>query len=488
MSTKTTRLREAVERFADAPPAGAEPSRTPPAELMRTLRRRQRRRRTLPAYVPALAAAASVIAVVVGLVAGLPVLLTGDDRAAVTGQTSQDLPAPEKLVGAIPDRVEEPGRWIDVDPAPGVAAAVVGGSEGPSRLPWGTGEPGVAVVSARTGAYTWLELPLPEGRDVDVRGGDVSLSPTGRFLAYWAAADGVPGPYSRFVVRDLVTGTERSWRPEDQPGGIQFFETSWVGAEKALVTFSRSVGDGEGEAGVPVVFDAVSGAVRQVGGTELARSIRTGFSVPGNPLVAARGDGASARLVEFALDGAIIGRYRQPLPTGGLLGAMTISPSRTSIVSIEVNNPDPRLEILHRAGVEPYEPGDAEQADVGIDDAEREGEIVETEPSAALLSLIGWRDDRHVLAEAAADRGADASTSAAYRVLSVDVRTGRSQSLTQVRADATFASDLWARPTLSRDVDASPSGPYRVVGGVLVLVVGVVAIRFARRRRAGGGR
>ena len=461
----TTRLRDAVERFADAPRADDMPSRTPPPDLMRSLRRRQRRTRAVPAYASGVVAAVSVVAIVLAVVAGVPALLR-DGVGGPDGTSVATAPPPDALIGAIPRRIPPPGRWIDIDPMPGVAAAIVrGDDDARGRLPWGS-RLGVAVLSARTGAYTWLDLPLAPGRAFEVE-----LSPTGRYVAYWAALDDArPGRLTTFVVRDLITGEEESWTPDGTPRGAEMYATVWTDAATVAVAYGRVLASPGSSRQLPtILMDAVSGRVEQASGVLEEVDSATQVISPQLALAALGED--EVQVLDSR--GEVQDRVSQPMPSSNSSDVLALSPSGSRLAAIENGGWDegmPRTRLLHTARALPG--GNR----AGIDGYE----TVRTD-GATLLQIVGWVDETHL-----AIRGYEGSfpDADATQIVSVDITTGATELLTDDSAYASYASALWTRPTVDRPAPASPADPRLLGLGGLLLAAAVVW--WARRRRAGG--
>ena len=182
----TEQLREAFRDLADDAGTAA-----PPEDLWRRGRRARRRR------VASTVLVAGVVLGVVGLV--LPGL-------ADPGRTADDPMSFADAGLAVPDRLWTPSRFAptsDGDDPPG-PLAVVGGV----GADWSDGEepPRWFGVSAVDQGYRWLDLPGMSGEYP----ADVALSPDGRRLAYFLA--GEPESAVRqsdvvgYAVYDTVTG------------------------------------------------------------------------------------------------------------------------------------------------------------------------------------------------------------------------------------------------------------------------------------------
>ena len=450
----TTRLRDAVERFADAPQAGAEPSPTPPPELMLTLRRRQRVSRRLPAMAPPLAAALTTASIVIGIVVGLPVLLPDARQPSSPADAGRPVPAPSELVGAIPQVVPRPETASERDRAPGVAAAIAFG-EDLGLFPWQSRDD-YAALSATDGTWTWLGLDDEAGDVLDPR-----LSPTGRYIAYWVYEERDPDIGSvaqRFVTRDLVTGADAVFEPPATPLGAFEEGPQWVDATTVYTAFSRVVGLGRGQGTTHLTVDASSGRVSMpppgaLSDPWLSPIVHPGFA----------DDGQDGVLTAYHADGTTTEAVAPPERRSSSLQWVGLSPGATTVVD------QPRGgQTLHVYPAQPVGEALPEPRRLTIDGWD-------------LNWLIGWVDDDHVVALASREpMGRDVA-------LSIDLRTGESEEIARgaVRF-SNFASGLWQKPTETR-ARSEASGGWDL-GDVIVVLVGGLAAAALARMLVGGSR
>ena len=460
MSTDTTRLRDAVERFAETPPAGQEPSRTPPPELLRTLRRRQRRSRSLPALVPGLVAAASVVAIVLAVVAGIPALLR-DGGGAPDGTSVAAAPEPDALLGAIPDVIAEPASTLPVDRSPGVAAALFYGRQR-GFLPWSE-RADVAALSAETGAWRWLDVPRRGDRAVEV-----DLSPTGRYIAYWSPRGAEQGIRSTaLVTRDLVTGRESTWRPPDIPLGAMEEGIAWLDATTVLTSYSRATGPSTGRGSFVVRMDAVSGEVTPLTTGPLSQEfIGAGLVYPrGFAKLGIDQDGESRPGVTVYSRAGEADGYWLPAGYVASTNGLAVSPDAATLALIPNGARRQQNELI----VTPMVP---------IDEERPAPRVLDLPGDPELQYLLGWGDEDHVIGIGFSGEPGDDP------IVSIDVRTGETERIAEVAPlGFQYADLLWTRDPAQRSADNGPSptfgdvAPWALLGGVVLLLL--VAIRGA---------
>lgn len=445
----STDLRDELTRLADTTP----PAVAPPDLWQRGVRRQRRVR-----AVSGLAAAAAVVVAMGVSTFGLDAL-------------SPDPPQPAKgeRVGAVPDRLETPSRWLPTTSERGPIGplAVIAGAE--QATGWfGGSANGMVGVSAATGTYRFLDPPglvtdeqaLPFGDDA------MTLSPDGRSLAYWLQQPGHDDRVAGFAVYDTVTGDVVRHDQEDSELGLYADSLQWVGDDALVVTYGQTTrirrDERAGKDIAPRLWTPSTDVL-----TELDRPFSRGWDF--QPVT----DGFAARTNRgFAFyDRASSGPART-LEMGGLprsvdLARLLIDPQGTTVVGLEhPNGPPVRRLWVGQAG----------------------GDEVRPQPLRAdltMFDLLGWADSGHVVVRAAVP-GTDGRSVAAY---AVDVATGTHELL--VHEDRvnwfpfpTYATDLWAHPTVDRP------GPDRVLDPRLraagaagaVLLAGLVVLGVRRRR------
>lgn len=443
----STDLRDELTRLAETTP----PAIAPP-DLWHRGVRRQRRVRALTG----LAAAAAVVVAMGVSTFGIDALRADPPQ-----------PAKGERVGAVPDRLETPSRWLPTTSERGPIGplAVIAGAE--EATGWFDGSTnGVVGVSATTGTYRFLDPPdrvtdeqaLPLGDDAMV------LSPDGRSLAYWLQQRGHDDRVGGFAVYDTATGDVV--RHEEGSGlGLYPDGLHWVGNDALVVTYGQTVRiRRDGRAGTdiaPRLWTPSTGVL-----TELDRPFSRGWDFQPTS------DGFVTRTNRgFAFYDNASGGLARTLRLSGVprsvdLAKVVFNPQGTTVVGLEHPNGPP----VRRLWV-----GQAGRAEVR---AEPLG------TGLTMFDLLGWTDQGHVVVRAAVP-GSNGRSVAAY---AVDVATGKHELL--VHEDRvnwfpfpTYATDLWAHPTVDRP------GPDRVLdprlrAGVATLAALALVGAVLRRRRA----
>ena len=423
------------------------------------------------AWQPALLVAAAVLALLALAAGGAGTLLSG------TGGPSE-FAGSVTAEAAIPDRLETPSPWLPVDETPGRAAVVLPGEH---RTLFRSTEEGAVVVSATTGAYSWLPLPdLADAADFTAGGrlAPVALSPDGRLLAFWRVTRG-DDYRTRLLIRDLVTGRER---PASFPAAtttpsqmlwedartLAFVTVDWsvtapdvggrgtVGMSVRAVRWPTMQGSGPDvySPGLPVRAIAATGGVIYVSTDDGGRRLRPSITFPeieaGDDMASLtlpRGAGAeSVRIGASALSGTVVAAIDDggvEITRSGASESIPQSATAREIIAIEATQ-----SLVVRA-----------------ERASREQVVRLPFPIQ-----FGGGQRQRLLVEGPAVRPSD------------DGVAGGS-----VRGVApSYASDLWAVPTVSRPAPEEPTSPRLLAGlgagGVaLLLAVGMLALR---RRRA----
>ena len=452
-----SRLTDEMRAFTDATPGGP-PRAALLAELERLDRSTDRgRAASLPLGVRrwggVVAVAMSVALVVLALGAGLPRLLGGEPPVA------DGVPGEARLIGAIPDSIDEPSRWLPVDPAPGPAAATI---IEPRRAQfWGGSRTGLNAISAEDGSYAWVDLPA-----YNVRIGP-ALSPTGRWVAVWAKLDPqFPRRSTDVLVYDLTDGSRALVTPPRSEGGITPLSLTWID-EDTLVTDSQTLPRREPALPQPrpsLIVEAATGESREASDGSPLNELYNGAAAHPAGLLLLR-----ARVGLVVDDqGAVTQRVSLPVRGGMDPGATALSPTGDRLAYLETSTTDelPDYQVLH-------------VVDALTPDQSSAGRVASTQDRRVadygLRRLIGWVDDDRVVAEAVTE---DRSV-----VLSISLSTGRTAELSTSGFDvyAEYASALWQRPTVDRGGQGFHLNPR------LALIVAGLAVVVAVFRRVRHG-
>jgi hypothetical protein len=450
----TTDLRDGLTRLAESTAESTAPSAVPPADLWRRGVRRRRRVRS----VTALAAAAAVVV-------AMGVSTFGVDAL----RTEAPQPSNGERAGAVPDRLETPSRWLPTTSERGPIGplAVIAGAE--EATGWfGGSTNGVVGVSAGSGTYRFVDPPDLATDEEALPFSDESmvLSPDGRSLAYWFRQSGHADRIGGFAVYDTVTG-DVVQHAEGGELGVYPDGLDWVGNDALVVTSGRTTHiRRDGRAGKDVVPRLWTPATDVV--TELDRPFSRGwgFQPTSEGFVARTNRGLA--FYDAATGGLSRTVRMTDVPGSDDISRVLVDPAATTAVGLEQSDgPAVRRLWVGRISADAVRP---EPVRTGI----------------SMFDLLGWKDSGHVVVRAVVP-GSDRESVAAY---SVDVATGQHELL--VREDRvgwgafpTYATDLWAGPTVHRPGPDHVLDPrLRAAGAAaLVLVLGGLVLR-ARRRRA----
>lgn len=443
----TERLRRLAEE-APGPAGGIGPA----GDLWARGRRRQR--------VRALSAVASAV---------LLLVLAGVGGGALWSRTAQPAPAGPPGTGMrLPDHLYTPGAWLaGADRPVGPLLAVVGGP----RRSWLHSGSGLAGVSARTGAYRFLDLP---GRAEETP----ALSPSGRWLAYWVLDErfldrSVSSMQScaGLAVYDTVSGATTPYEIV-KPLGVSPHGLVWAGD---TLWFDYSVidevredgGSSSGGGSFAWTFSAAGPAIGEpkpfTGSDRIARS-PSGVAPEGFTVGAAGGGYwvvANDRVSRsFFLDASV-----QPSPT--------VSPDGRTVAGIALPDPSVQDDVARSILVGTLRP---------LDETDRGDRVhLRAVPGVSVHQLLGWRDATKVVALTYAK-------AQGTRVDSIDISTGAVEPLT-VYAGSNWApgtivaADAWSAPVVPAKEPRWPIDP-RPVAAALVLLAAAVVLGSVRRRRS----
>lgn len=439
-----TTLRDRLSDLADQAP-----SATPPGALWSTGQRIHRRRRAGTAVI-----VVAAVALLVGL-GGLSVWSTRVDVQPAGVETELGLPdqiytADPHLAGT--DDTGPIGPLVAVVPM--VREAWVGDSSH-----------GLLAISA-TGRYAFLDLPdRADFTEFDTR---PAVSADGRYVAYWRAGrpSGSPGvqegdSITGVAVYDSVTG-EVVEHDVSTEHGLQPDELLWTGSYLWFDVWQLSAprDDGFGADRVATLaWDPVSDDLVEDDGQ---RSI-DGASAVQDLLVTVdeRGDVLGASPVgETASWGRIA-----DLPA--FMSPLFVSPDRTQAAAQKSRNSDRdnRGPIL------------AGRLGASADDAVTLAPVRGT-ADLPVDVLLGWRDDRHVVAFEANDDIGEG------RLASIDIATGERETLGYVEGSLpVVAADALAGPVLDGSEPPRVWDPRLVYGGGagILLAAGLALVWWRRR-------
>lgn len=454
------------ERLADLAGDAASPAPVDPAGLWRTGKRRQRRRTA--------AAAVAACAVVLAGVSGAGLVAPTAD---LVGEPSATNTAP-----ALPDRLYAPARWLesnDDDPVGPFAVLAEDQNGGSSEVKAYVG------VSAMTGEYRRVELSGVGEAEFGPMGGAAVLSPSGRYIAYWApdgplaggpdgSSAGSPKVYDTVTGRSLNRGWELENMP-DAPHGMSLWDLRWIDDTRFYVQAGAIEGgpgtdDASGSriTGAGWVFDLAKkeGPTEQL---EVPGAAKTGdvFASDGSGhlLVRAKGKGNGYLLVDPARP-AEARAVKVVSGEGGTGGVVRASRDGRVAMATQSSEGNPVLGVTQ------------------VDGSHR---LFETVPA---WDVYGWSDETHVVVGITTPLDDNTSKAA---IVEVDVTTGTSTRRLEARPIVALpdsglnppqlATGLLGVPTVHRGEPDWPTDP-RVFGvlGAGALVLLLTALRIWRRR------
>lgn len=451
MTTLHDRLTTLAERVDD----GTRPS----ADDLWAAGRRLHRRRRLGSL--------AIVAACCLLLAGLGVA----DWQRTSG--SPDPASSAEPVG-IPAEFHQPSKWLPGtegepwDRLVALRAADRGG--------WFSTRIGFVGISASTGAYRFLDLPDQVHQDTK-EAPRLSLSPDGRYVAYWFAEPStiVPDesgtdfaePAAGYVVYDVVRAETVLREPVESPMGL-FGETiQWTDDHTVAFTFSEIVesrADGSASKLRPVrVHDLRTGAQQEFPAQDFVMGGGGGWLLLGERrLTAVAQPDRVVRLVGPRSSGSTLvdesgtraAAVRQRRTKGG---ALTSGPSRIVVAEIPPTSSTSRLHPIPGSGR--YE------------------------------SVVGWRDDRTVVATRLLDDTSSSTTVGGsttfgrFGVFAVDIETGEETLLTDIAPETELATGMLDAPVVDRPPPPWLPGPrLKAAGAVAVLLAGGLSLLLWRRR------
>lgn len=448
-------LREALHRLVDDVEAGA--PRPDRAEALWAAGRRLRRSRRA---VAVLVTAAAVTA----LPALAPALDTALDATPRPAAFDED-------ALAVPDHFWPPSRWADgtEDAPPGPLALVASAERGTWWL--GSQEAWFGVAAADR-AHVWLDLPA-QARE---GGGEIALSPDGRKVGYWLAGeprrDDAQSDVVGFAVYDTVTG-DVARRSVPTARGLAAEQLVWSPDSRRLVAsfgqYRAMLGSSSIE--TPLAWDPESGAVARLDALRTVWDVGRGLGG-----LVARGDDGGAVVVDPATGASRrlrLAADREGTPSDDGVGDQLLAnPARTRLAM--------RGDLETASGVSTYGLWVADVAGERLADPRLLGRRWQ------LNEVLGWLDDRRVLAEAHPRGGLG------LRYVAYDTDTGDVEVVIRhtdppdrwLQAD--FAADLLARPLVPGTPPERHRSPaWWLAGGAVLLGVAAALGRRGRRRPAG---
>lgn len=370
-------------------------------------------------------------------------------------------PLPADSPGGMPDRLYSVSEWLpgtDDDGPLGRVAALFQAV----RHTWGGIETGLVGVSASTGEYRFLELP---GLANDQFGGNCSLSPDGKYVAYMyrsagsdAAAERGSEAATGIALYDTRTGEVRR---HVLPGERGVLASEWFWTEAGVVVLSYGQ-----------VTDNEDGLATRGADSDVVWDVHV--QAPHDLVTAFRTFGITSSGPGFVEMLTLDGYVRVDPATGTILRRLD---RRTSGVS---NQSGSRSADVDRRAVDDGQgdpivvrtiPSDA-------DDRPTREQVPEVEHA---FDVYSWIDDDH-LAVLLLEGDPDVSDAV---IASVDVHTGETRRLVDnaLYSDAQLATDLLAQPTVPGIEPPRPMDPRKVTaGGVLVALGALVALVMWRRR------
>jgi hypothetical protein len=449
-----TDLREELARIADDVATGPVPD-----DLWSRGVRRQRRTRVTSALV----AAPVVLLVVAAGTAGRDLL----DRAPAQ-------PAGQERTGAIPDRLLTPSRWLDgtTGHPPGPVAVLAGAERADG---WWDTTNGVVAVSARSGAYRFLDLPdAVDASDADFIGdGSPVLSPDGREVAYWTRSAERGSWAGGVAVYDTVTGEVLRHELPSELGVVAEL-LAWGGGGElvvgyGVVTDRRSDG-WSSTSRAPFVWrpatDRVVELSSYVGSPDAVVPTEDGFAVVRRGRVELRSGPAAG-----------VDRVMRPARRHDAIDVALDPTASTLVMAPQVD----RFGVVRRLLVGSVGPtGPGASGTVRLDPRPLDLEV---------LALLGWLDPQHVVV-----RGIVPDTqrrqAGAY---AVDLRTGEHRLLVREERYSygmfpVYAGELWSRPTVAATAPVAGDPRVTVAGGLVGAILLGTFVLVRRRRRAGSRR
>jgi hypothetical protein len=385
--------------------------------------------------------------------------------AVLVGSVVPGLVAPQEppIAGlprgaAIPDRlVTPPPRLSGTRDGPIGPLAVIAGA---ARERGGSGasvETGIVGVSAETGEYRFLDLPGAFWPD-EGEGHVVALSPDGRHVAYWLRHPDHVGWAAGWATYDTVTGKFDRHR-FTVPLGIADRVLAWTSRDSLAVRYGKTL-QRTADGWVPAPgYTQLDWRSPQIGSRP---SIPT--SLPSIDWVAPTREGFAAH------QPGLLAQWESsksgPVSRVGVSGdedayTGTVSPDGEVLVTLGRTAQGGEAAGMRIGAVGQY----------GVD-------LAPIDLGLTAVDLLGWTDDDHVVVRAM--RGG------AY---TVDVRTGQHELL--VREDREnrdpqpqFATELWARSTVSRPTSEGPTPWWWYVVGAGGVIATAYGVRRWRRGQA----
>jgi hypothetical protein len=446
-------LHDELDRLARQAPAGQAPE-----DLWRRGVVRRRRRR-------AGAAVGALVLVVAG--GGLA------DVAVRSVTVGEDGPSATRPVLAVPTRVEDPSPWLRTgDGRSAGPLAVLFGAE--RRTVLGGSTIGLVGISARTGAYRFVDLPGQAGGARVEDASDPVLSPGGRWVAYWQGGRVASGQGARRVsgvvgvtAYDTVTGAVRRLALPS-PLGIDPSALAWVDDGRLLVAAGRvrsRTSDGTSSRLLPTVewSPAVDTSRRVAVPSPAVADLRATTST----VTSIRG--RSLRVWDRDLRPT--GRHRLTGLRGGedVADGPVVTGRRVAAVTLSDDGGSRRRLVAGTLPASGHGPVRLQPVRLPV----------------TAYGVLAWSDPGHVMVRGVAD--------GAVGIYTVDVATGQAALAVSLATSnysplATFASSLWDRPPVPRPGPAAAPDPRLVAlgGGAGALLALLLVSGLVRWRRALG--
>lgn len=378
----------------------------------------------------------------------------------------------------LPDHLYRPSPWLPSFAGPPGQLIALLPAEQKSLLRTSAALVG---VTASTGQYGFLKLPAYAVTDADRPQSPPSLAPDGRHLAFWTTGTPSGTPNTNLIgvtitgvaVYDTTTGQVRR-APLATEHGLNPSLLSWSDDHTLVMGLERaSYGDDNPESCCAGHWEGLAtwdlsgsaGPTRLT--SELPIFVDGESTNAGAGVLVSSGGGRRLDVIDPRPPGA---DHEVRMSTRGLSAAASPDGSEVAVVSGQVSG---RLLV----GELPV-PGQSGEMRVGP-----------VTPERGFVRVVGWADDEHVVVQQRVEK----RVRAAYRLVAVDVSTGRARVLVHAAAGSDkwdpvgteFARGLLAAPVVHA---TPPPTPWNRRGVAIVLAVAFTLLGLviwgSRGRRA----
>ncbi|MCW2852448.1 MAG: hypothetical protein JWM84_2112 [Nocardioides sp.] len=447
MQTLHERLAELAELSEQRPDPGT--------AAMAAARGRAYRRRRLVGTAATLGASAAALA----LIAGISLSRSAGDVE----------PAPAGAPTGMPRELYEPSPWL-----PGTGDEPLGTLAGlvvADRASWSGTERGLVGISATTGAYRFLELPSAAAVHLT----SAAISPDGGHVAYWTTGgtrlSPDTDPVTGVAIYDAATG-DVVRHPVETDHGLATEELTWADDATLLLGYGQYRGGLADPQELQGSSTFAAWFTWRVGDSEPAPApFDNGTDV---------GRAASGRVLE---DG----------PPRAVVDLATMSRETVRIGSDFSQSPVPDLDgtaLAWVAGGTRRDPGGGSNpnrvyvASLATRDAAGRVERRLVPGSGKTFDVLAWTDRTHVALLQRVGTSLDRT-----RIAVVDVRTGKSDTVTTGELGTTFApgrvaTDLLSHPPIAAPEPPSPWDPRVSTGLAATVLLTAAGFLIVWRRRA----